>query len=689
MPGSTHVSYPADTQPVTAAITTPLQDPAPAGGPGQLAPWFAPALAWAGGAVAWPISPVIGLLLVAFGVVLVWRRRVPTHVAAIAVPVTLTMLWGGLGLLAGFSHVPVFTTEPRWWIGWLVVTGTAAWLGTTPLAWVAARRPTAAGSPGVRRVRGAARWAFAPAVVFALLAAFQSTSAEIAGRWLTRATDPMQLILLMQQMAREGSLVYGRNLGSSGDLAAQAYPKGLHWLATASLGPAAPPSVASPEALALYLRTFAGFVWLTVALLLCVGAGLFLAAARRWDLGVGTVLAATGWLTVLLVCVEQFGGVVLVQGAFASAVAVACVWALVWLAVTRPRIRVTAAALSAALFLTANTWQPMVPVLAVVGAVLLWPYRRGLVTWLRTPRGRRLPVVAAVILLGALVVVATAAPVVAVVLAGGTSVAGAAGGIQKPFLPGVAVELVAVAAALLGSLRSRFHDRTIAATVTAVVIATTVVWLLAAIAAGWQPFAYYPDKVLWFLALSGWPLAAFLLGLVTSAATSWLSHRPTPVRWVTSRGPTAVLCSGLILLSVLSWLVWRSPSQLVTAATGRMGPSVPLSLGTLPRLPEGFYMPYLLGSTREANRTPEYEAAKILAFRFGTPYLPWGSRTPSCRILQSRSPVVLVTVHPHSVVSRSLREAHCTLRDWQILQLPSQPSPSVDVLAAGDPGYRG
>lgn len=633
--------------------------------------WITPAVVGAIGAGLLTVAPVIGLLVLVLGVVLVWRRQLPTHVAVVAVPVVFALLWCVLGGVAGLAHVALFTTALRWWLGWLVVTGAAAWLGTRPMAWVSAGR--AAGSPGpprVHRVRGVARWAFLPAAMFTLLGAYQSTSAEWTGRWLTRATDPMQLILLMQQMAREGALVYSRNLGSTGDLSGQAYPKGLHWLATAALGPSAPTSLTSPEALALYVRTFGGIVWLSVALLLCVAAGLFLAAARRWNLGTGTVLAATGWLTALVACVEQFGGVVVVQGAFASAVAVGCVWALLWVALAAPRVRIVASVVGGVLFLTANTWQPMLAVVGPAGVVLLCPYRRGLLQ--RLHPGRRGPALAMVVV-GALAVVVTAIPVAALLLAGGASVADAPGGIQKPFWPAIVAAGLAVLWVLLGP-HHRDH-RALSATVVVVVVATTIVWLSAALAAGWAPFAYYPSKVLWFLALFGWPLAALLLGTLTAGLMSWLARRTTPARWLASRGSSTLLCTGLAALALVLWWAWRSPSQLVAAAAGKLGPSVPMSLSSLPTLAQGAYLPYLLGSPRETSRTPEYEAAKILAFRFGTPYLAWGSSVPTCQILQSRSPVVLVTVHPPEVVDRSLRTAHCALPDWRILRITTHDSP--------------
>ncbi|HEV7194683.1 MAG TPA: hypothetical protein VGN19_01980 [Pedococcus sp.] len=695
MPGSTEVSDDRDVRPhlvaappTLAAGDTTFLERRPLG-----ALWLAPGLLGAAGAACWSTSPVIGVTLVVLGVVLVWRRRVPTHVAVIAVSVAYLALWCALGLVAAISHLPMFTTSLGWWLGWAAVTGAAVVIGGRPLGWVAARRPVlGANTPGgpdvgLTRIHGPARWAFAPAAAFALLASFQSLSAELAGRWLTLATDPMQLILLMQQMGREGALEYGRNLGTSGDLAGEVYPKGLHWLITASLGPATDPSAASPETLALYLRTFAGFIWLSVALLLCLAAGLFLAAARRWDLRTGTALASTGWLTALLVCVAQFGGVVVVQGAAASALAVGCVWALWWTALVQPRVRIVTAVVSSALFVTANMWQPMVPVMLVAGAVLLWPQRHGIRRWLRTSLVRGWPAVAAVATVGTLAVAVTASPVTALLLAGGASVAAMPGGIQKPFLPSVGVEIALALAVLLRS-RDGGH-RQLLATIAGVAAATSIVWLIMAIAAGVQPFAYYPSKVLWFLTLSGWPFVAGALGIATTHASSWLSGRRHPVRWITSKAPAAVACSGLALLSIVFWWGWRFPSQLVAAATGNLTASVPMALSGLPVLPGGYYMPYLLGPATDRTRTQEYEAAKILAFRFGTPYLPWGTQVPVCHILRSRSPVVLVTTQTRAIVSSALRDAHCTLTGWQMLQIPLRVSPAVRFETSPHPRYRG
>ena len=694
VPGSTEVSDHPDARPLLVDPPTLATGDAtvlerrPLG-----ARWVAPGLLGAAGAASWSASPVVGVTLLVLGVVLVWRRQVPTHIAVIAVSVAYLALWCALGLVAAISHLPLFTTSIGWWLGWIAVTAAAVAIGDRPLAWIAARRPVLGadthGSPesAVGRVRGPARWAFAPAAAFALLASFQSLSTELAGRWLTLATDPMQLILLMQQMGREGALEYGRNLGTSGDLAGEVYPKGLHWLITASLGPATDPSAASPETLALYLRTFAGFVWLSVALLLCLAAGLFIAAARRWDLRTGTALAATGWLTALLVFVAQFGGVVVVQGAAASALAVGCAWALWWTALVHARVRIVTVVVSSALFVTANMWQPMVPVVVVAGAVLLWPQRHGIRRWLRTSLVRGWPAVAGVAMVGTLAVAVTASPVTALLLAGGASVAGMPGGIQKPFLPSVAAEIALALAVLLRS-RDRGH-RPLLATIAGVAAATTIVWLIMAIAAGGQFFAYYPSKVLWFLTLFGWPFVAGALGVATTCATSWLFGRGDPVRWITSRGPAAVTCSGLALLSIVFWWVWRSPSQLVAAATGNLTASVPMALGALPPLSDGYYMPYLLGPATDSTRTQEYEAAKILAFRFGTPYLPWGTQVPVCDILRSRSPVVLVTIQTRTIVSSALRDGHCALTGWQTLQVPVRTSPAVDLGTSPHPRYRG
>ncbi|MEO6822836.1 MAG: hypothetical protein ABI468_10515 [Candidatus Nanopelagicales bacterium] len=657
------------------------------------APWVAPGLLWTAGAACWSASPVVGVILVLLGVVLVWRRRVPTHIAVLAVSAAYLALWCLLGLVAAISHLPLFTTSTGWWFGWVVVTAATVVIGGRPLTWVAARRPAHGADPygsperDVDRVRGPARWAFAPAVAFALLGSLQSMSTEIAGRWLTLATDPMQLLLLMQQMAREGALEYGRNLGTSGDLTAEVYPKGVHWLITASLGPATDSSAASPEALALYVRTFAGFVWLSVALLLCLAAGLFLDAARRWDLGPGTALAATGWLTALLVCVAQFGGVVVVQGAAASALAVGCVWALWWLALVRARVRVATIVVGSALFVTANTWQPMSPVVAVAGVVLLWPNRHEIRRWLRTSLVRGWPAVATVTIVGTLAVAVTASPVTALLLAGGASVAGMPGGIQRPFLPAVGAEL-ALALAVLLRPRDRGH-RPLFATIVGVAAATMIVWLIMATVAGGQLFAYYPSKVLWFLTLFGWPFVAGALGLATTRATSLLAGRHELVHWITLRGPSTVACSGVALLSIVLWWVWQSPSQLVAAATGNLNASLPMALSTLPALTDGYYMPFLLGPVTDSTRTQEYEAAKILAFRFGTPYLPWGTQVPVCDILRSRSPVVLVTSQPRAIVASTLRDAHCTLPGWQTLQVPVRTPTVVDLGPSPHPRYRG
>jgi hypothetical protein len=624
---------------------------------------------------------VIAVVLALTGAVLLWRRTIPTHVAVPAVVTAYCFGWCVLGQLVWLLHLPLLTTRSGWWVGWAAVSGIVLWAGGRPLRWLAAARSAPA---PVRRTSGLVRWAFLPPALFAVLGGVQSLSADLAGRWLTRATDPMQLVLLIQQMAREGALAYSANLGSSGNLAGQAYPKGLQWLITASLGPAVDPAgVSSPRALDLFLRTFAGFVWLSVALVLLVAVGLFLAAAKRWGLGPVPVLVATGCLTAMVVWVAQFGGVVLVQGAFASAVAVGCVWALWWVAVAGARTRVVVAVVAATIFVTANTWQPLVLVAFAAGIVLLWPRRGAILTRLRTSRPAGVPVLIGTATLSLAWLTVTASPVVALLLARGGSVADAPGGIQRPFLPAVVAE-VGLAVIAVAWLRRRMRDP-LAAVVVTVCAVTGAVWLAMVLSAGGRVDAYYPDKVLWFLTLFGWPFVALGLGLVTSWTLARYTGRqrvsPAPRRTATVVSATC----GTVLLGAIALCWWYpTPPFLVAAATGRVPASVPLLFAGLPPLAHGQYAPYL-PTARDAARTQEYEAAKILAFRFSTPYLPWGEQIPACDILRSRTPVVLVTTAPHAAVTRALHATRCQLKDWRSVQVSLTPAP---VTRFGDDPHR-
>jgi hypothetical protein len=631
-----------------------------------------PVALWIAAAIGWTPNPVVGFGLLLAGVVVLWRRKIPTYVALVAVPVAYLAGWCALGQVLALTDATFLSSRLGWAIGWVIVTAAVLYAGGTPLSWLAARRDVRPAS--VDRVRGAVRWTWLPAGLFAAVGAVQSTSFDLAARWVTPGTDPMQLILLMQQMAREGALVTTRNLGETGNLAGQAYPKGLHWMMTAALGPAVDPSsLSSSAALELYIRVFGGFVWLTIAAMFCVAAALFLHAVRRRQHRPAVAVVAACVLLAGVVGVQQFGAIVVFQGALASGAAVACVWALFWVAVAGPRLRVLATVIGGALFVTANAWQPIVVVIVTMAVFLLWGYRSRIVHHMQATRVRAGWAWSTAAALGVIAVVIIAVPVTGLALAGGADHANATGRFVAPSLPLAGLEVVLL---LFVAVRYRLFRRLgrsgIARAVVGAILGSELVWLAMTVATRGDVGAYYPLKVAWFTVVFGWPLLAYAIGL----AVVWCFRAPangpraTPGR----RGPGLRRVGAAVIGCVALGLgasAWRSPPPTLAAALGTQDRPILLSLVTLPDPPAGSrYVPYLVNRPPEPQWKASYVWAKLLAFRFDTPYLVWTTDEPTCAILRSRQPVILLTTRSPAEVAQSLQyEDGCRLTSWRVVHV--------------------
>lgn len=636
--------------------------------------WAAAAL-WVASALCWIPNPAVGIVLLFAGMVVLWRRKIPTHVAVLAVPTAFVVFWCALGQLLALADVTFLTSRLGWTLGWIVVTLAVLAAGGRPLRWLAETRlgSDRTQSP-VTRVSGSLRWTFLPAVLFSGVAAVQSSSFDLVSRWFTNGTDPMQLVLLIQQMAREGALITTRNLGGDGNLAGQAYPKGLHWVITAALGPSVDPSaLSSAQTLELYIRTFAGFVWLTIGVMLCVAAGLFLSATRRWQLSPSVPAVASGLLLVAVLGVQQFGAVVVIQGALASGAAVACVWALLWVSLTDVRLRVQIAVLGCGLFVTANTWQPITVVVATIGAFLLWPRRRAILTWLGSRRLHGFWRIATVVAVGWLAVVLTLVPVTGLLLAGGAQHASATGGISGPSLPILTLE---IALFLVVAIRFRLFRRLsrsgLARTVVGAILGSELVWLAMAAATRGDIDAYYPRKVVWFATTFGWPLLALAVAFVLVRLGRRIGAMLgcSQDGWRSRLVPTLALVALLGLLAGATFLGRGSPPSMAAAGAGVLDRPAYLSVVALPDPPAGeHYVPYLLDGPWKYPWQRSYIAAKFLAFRFDAPYLEWATDEPACAIIRRQLPAILVTTRSHEEVADALRREHCSVTSWRTLQL--------------------
>lgn len=643
--------------------------------PGSRIWWIAAAL-WLGSAACWTANPMVGFGLLMAGVVALWRRKIPTHVAVLAVPTAYVIAWCALGQLLALADVTFLSSRLGWSIGWVLVTTAVLAAGGRPLSWLAARRAgSTVGEPVVDRVRGPVRWTFLPAGLFAAVAAVQSSSFDLVSRWITSGTDSMQLILLIQQMAREGALITTRNLGSDGNLYGQAYPKGLHWVITAALGPAVDPSsLTSAQTLELYIRTFGGFVWLTVAAMFCVAAGLFLAAMRRRRQSTAVPIVAVAWLLLGVLGVQQFGAVVVLQGAFASGAAVACLWVLFWVSLAEARLRIQVAVLGCAFFVTANSWPPVLVVVAMVGIFMLWPRRRRVPAWLFSTRFSGVGRLAAVGILGVLAVVITMIPVTALLMAGGAQHASATGGISGPSLPALTLEILLF---LVLAVRFRIFRRlgasTLARSVVGAILGAELVWLAMSAAAHGDIGSYYPLKVVWFATIFGWPLVALAMGIVVVDLGRRAGVALAPMWQVVRRNrvlsATAIGVGGCLLAAVVPW-GWTFAPLMAQAAMGNLDRPALISIVTLPDPPPGeHYVPYLLNRSWEVPWKQSYIAAKFLAFRFDAPYLQWATDEPDCAIIRTQSPAIFVSIQTPEAVTNALRKAGCALTSWQTIQL--------------------
>ena len=329
---------------------------------------------WAGALLIWPSVPAAGFALLAAGLVLLWRRRVATHVAVVSAVFGLFLGWAVLGVIASLPESPVLVSAASWVVGWCLVTAVVAASGWWVLGRLTEdRRHGRAVRLQPARVTGRARLLFLPAVLVGALGVFQGAVLDQVLRWIGYGTDSAVQLLLMEQLARDGSLAYGLNDGSRGDVVQQAYPKGLHWLATAVVQPAlggADPSTA--DAYAAYVKVFGAFVWLGIALVLLVAAGIYLSAAARWPLAGAAAGCATVYLLFGLAAPAQFAAVVVIQGGIGALGAVAAYWSLWWALIARTRLRLLLAVAVAVVIVTSNAWQPLLPItVATTGLVLL------------------------------------------------------------------------------------------------------------------------------------------------------------------------------------------------------------------------------------------------------------------------------------------------------------------------------
>ena len=69
------------------------------------------------------------------------------------------------------------------------------------------------------------------------------------------------------------------------------------------------------------------------------------------------------------------------------------------------------------------------------------------------------------------------------------------------------------------------------------------------------------------------------------------------------------------------------------------------------------------------SSTTEYLGAKVLAFRFGTPYMVWARQGADCAIIRLAMPVTLVSPLPRDAVTKLLHKKHCIIPSWNYLHI--------------------
>jgi hypothetical protein len=637
-------------------------------------PWLVPGALVTGSALVWSLNPIVGFLLLIAALAVFWRRTVATPIAIVAAPAALMFAWAVLGQLLAITDLPLLTSRLAWAAAWVVLGVLVALGGRLALRWLATTVASPQQESTALRVTGGLRWVWAPAGLVTVVAIFQSAIFDRVAGWMTIGTDPMQQILLMQQMSREGSLGIGLNSGANGDLTYQVYPKGLHWLATAVLGPVLDPAqLSSAAAFSLFLRTYAGFVWMMVALMFCVAGAIFVSAVKRRRLGTPAALAAMATLTAFVIVLPQFTFVAVLQGGMASTAAVTAVWALWWVAIEAPRLRVVLAVVAVGIFITANTWQPLTAVVAIAGACMIAPRVRSMWIGLRQRRLQPATLVALALAVFTYVVV-TATPLSALVLARGDRYATIPGLIVTPNYYVFGAEVLAVVAWSVRGLRN--GKTLLLRTGWGLVAGSALAWLGMLAAAHGNATTYYPVKLLWFVNAFGWPVIALVFGVLLVAvarrlrpftAPGWAILIRTPVLWA-----TAVGIAILALAAMAPWAL-QFPPQAVVLASGWVDRSAAADLGLLPPARGTNYVPYDLSAPWDPPWAKEYLGAKVLAFRFGTPHMVWSGRGNKCAILRLEAPVTVVSPLPRDAVTKFLVKNHCAISSWHYLQIVDNP----------------
>lgn len=630
-------------------------------------------------------------------------RRNDSLIGAVAVALIASGLLAGNSVLAllGLVAVATIATASFWPGDVAIVVATLMLLGAATLAGIVAA------ALGVDLVAGITPWAVAttvlltasavarsgrarkvllprqsavvvwpvyvPAVVAAAIGVAQSLSTDLTLSWALDGTDLAQHVLGLDATRDAGMLSY----------AGEGYPRGFHMLAAMLTGSA---PAESGELLAHDLRFVAACSWLALGLLALTAAAAVLRLAQGGSLtprqGVWAATSIGGLLVLANAVIDTF----VYMGAVPSLLALTVLLVVpLIVGVTREQsVYHALVAASAALFLLAHLWPPLVlaPVLALGAA--LPPLRSS--KWMPTERRDVAYWVTTLALLGA------AAPaLLGVAQAGGTSLAAIPGELPRPPLLLLVVGAVALTARL-----ARRRDATTRAYAGAVVgLAAGGIVLLAGAGNGLDLSQYYPRKMTWFLTVTVSPLAFAAFTLMSYRALCGV-RRATAQLGSAARVARIVLAAAVVAASVAFVLPQLAavPSSTVTSvrgawddtagSAGRERFNIAQDYGE--RFSPAVTVPVAVGQSVVFDRHSSYVVSKLIAFETGQPHThgrPHGVCHDVARASGGRDAVVITKLDP-KVLRPIMQQEGCgdvrvvripgAIRDTEILQYEASSS---------------